>query len=511
MSLIGQQLGNYRITAKIGEGGMGTVYLAEHAMIGRRAAIKVLLREMSHSQDLVSRFFNEARAATAVKHPGIVEIYDFGYHTDGSAFIVMEFLEGESLSARIRRLGTLSEGHAARLTRQVASALDAAHGKGIVHRDLKPDNIYVVGDSEVADGERTKVLDFGIAKLATDTSPGAVKTRTGAVIGTPIYMAPEQCKGAGHVDHRADLYALGCILYEMVCGRPPFMAEGSGEILAQHIYAPVIPPSQLARVTPGLEQVLLRLLAKEPGQRYQSARELTMALQQAVPSSGLHPPAGAPTVMAPASGVGYAHGAPTTPLQPVFTPVPTTLGSSTGVVGPQTAPPPGRRSKLPVAIAGIGLLAAGIGLAVHLSRSGGGEGETKEPIAAAEPEPPKPEPPKPEPPRPPQPPPPEPPKAPHKITLSITSKPTSAEVYRMPQAIRVGKTPFDYSIDAAEGELVFVVRKAGFKDQTVALAADKDGRKAVELERKPRGGGGSTTKPGGGGTLDPFDKLGGGR
>jgi eukaryotic-like serine/threonine-protein kinase len=511
MSLIGQQLGNYRIIAKIGEGGMGTVYLAEHAMIGRRAAIKVLLREMSHSQDLVSRFFNEARAATSVKHPGIVEIYDFGYHTDGSAFIVMEFLEGESLSARIRRLGTLSEGHAARLTRQVASALEAAHGKGIVHRDLKPDNIYVVGDSEVADGERTKVLDFGIAKLATDTSPGAVKTRTGAVIGTPIYMAPEQCKGAGHVDHRADLYALGCILYEMVCGRPPFLAEGSGEILAQHIYAPVIPPSQLARVSPGLEQVLLRLLAKEPGQRYQSARELTLALQQAVPSSGLHPPAGAPTVMAPASGVGYAHGAPTTPLQPVHTPVPTTLGSSTGVVGPQNTQPPPGRSKLPLAIAGIGLLAAGIGLAVHFSRSGGGG----EPVAAAEsempkPEPPRPEPPKPEPPKPPDPPP-KPPEPPKKITLSIKSSPTGAEVYRMPASVRVGKTPFTYPIDAIEGELVFVLRKNGFKDQTVALAGDKDGSKVVELERKPRGGGGGTTKPGGGGTLDPFDKLGGGK
>src|SRR5262245_55878509 len=151
-SMIDELIGNYRIVRKIGEGGMGAVYLAEHALLGRPAAIKVLLREMSHRQDLVTRFFNEARAATSVKHPGIVEIYDFGYHTDGSAYIVMEFLEGESLSTRLRRTGPLPEARAVALGRQVAGALAAAHAKGIVHRDLKPDNIFIVRDPDIADG-----------------------------------------------------------------------------------------------------------------------------------------------------------------------------------------------------------------------------------------------------------------------------------------------------------------------------------------------------------------------
>src|SRR5262249_3706534 len=160
-------VGSYRIIRKIGEGGMGAVYVAEHTLIGRQAAIKVLQREMSHRQDLVTRFFNEARAATAVKHPGIVEIYDFGYHTGGSAYIVMEYLEGETLAARLRRTGPLPAARAAALGRQVAGALGAAHAKGIVHRDLKPDNIFIVRDPDIMDGERSKILDFGIAKLAT--------------------------------------------------------------------------------------------------------------------------------------------------------------------------------------------------------------------------------------------------------------------------------------------------------------------------------------------------------
>jgi len=138
---------------------MGAVYVAEHTLIGRQAAIKILQREMSHRQDLVTRFFNEARAATAVKHPGIVEIYDFGYHTDGSAYIVMEYLEGETLAARLRRTGPLPAARAAALGRQLAGALGAAHARGIVHRDLKPDNIFIVRDPDITDGERALVLN----------------------------------------------------------------------------------------------------------------------------------------------------------------------------------------------------------------------------------------------------------------------------------------------------------------------------------------------------------------
>jgi serine/threonine-protein kinase len=167
----GASIGQYRVLRKIGEGGMGAVFLAEHTLIGRRAAIKVLLPELSQRREIVDRFFNEARATTAVSDPGIVQVFDFGFHTDASAYIVMEFLEGEPLDARLKRLGTVAVADALRITRQVSGSLAAAHARGIVHRDLKPDNIFMVRDAEAIGGERPKILDFGIAKLSAD-EPG---------------------------------------------------------------------------------------------------------------------------------------------------------------------------------------------------------------------------------------------------------------------------------------------------------------------------------------------------
>src|SRR5215831_18237470 len=172
-AVIGTTVGSYRILDKLGEGGMGAVYLAEHTLIGRRAAVKVLLPELSNNQEIVNRFFNEARSTAQIKHPGLIDIYDFGYHTTGSAFIVMEFLDGESLASRLRRESRLPIALLATLGRQIASALAAAHQKGIVHRDLKPDNVFLVVDAEMQHGVRAKVLDFGIAKLQSDGHGGA--------------------------------------------------------------------------------------------------------------------------------------------------------------------------------------------------------------------------------------------------------------------------------------------------------------------------------------------------
>src|SRR3954470_23271964 len=199
----GTQIGAYRVLTQIGEGGMGSVWLAEHIALGRRAALKVLHPEFSNRPDIVTRFFNEARAATAIADPGIVQIFDFGQHVDGSAYIVMELLDGEPLDLRLQREGALGLGDALRLMRQVASTLGAAHARGVVHRDLKPENIFVVRDPEVPGGERAKVLDFGIAKLAGEHV--GVKTQTAAVMGTPTFMSPEQCRGAGQVDQRSDV------------------------------------------------------------------------------------------------------------------------------------------------------------------------------------------------------------------------------------------------------------------------------------------------------------------
>jgi serine/threonine-protein kinase len=470
--MVGQVVGNYRIAGKIGEGGMGSVFLAEHMLIGRQAALKMLLRELCHNQELVQRFFNEARAATAVRHPGIVEIYDFGYHTDGSAYIVMEYLEGESLASRIRRARILPEIRAAALCRQVAGALGAAHAKGIVHRDLKPDNIFIVPDADIPDGERAKVLDFGVAKLAGEHS-GAIKTRTGMIMGTPAYMAPEQCKGAGQVDARADLYALSCILFEMVCGRPPFIAEGAGEVMAQHIYHPVPVPSSVAAVTPKLEQVILRGLAKEPEQRFASSAEFVAALQVAVPS-GSYPQGAASktTVAVPGWAPGREAPAPRT-----------TLSSATGA----SQPLPLARARgswvLPV-LAAVVLALVGGAAALFAS---GSDGEPA--TAALEPAPPEPAPPapapKPEPEPPPQPAPepaPVPPK-PARVSIEIASQPDGAEIYRLPQSVRIGKTPMTYTMDAVDGEVVFVLRKRGFRDETIAVPASADATKSVVLAR----------------------------
>jgi serine/threonine-protein kinase len=277
--MVGMVLGSYRITGELARGGMGTVYRAQHELLGRPAAVKLLLPQLTSDQVLVERFFNEARAATAIRHPGIIEVYDFGYTDDGQAYLVMEFLEGVTLARAIADRGRLSEAAAAAITRGIANALKAAHGKGIVHRDLKPDNVFLVPDPDGPTGERVKVLDFGIAKLADAAASDVRHTRTGALIGTPLYMAPEQARAAGMIDHRADLYSLGCILYELLVGEPPFVAEGAGEIIALQMFGEPTPPSaRLEAITPGLEQLVLRLLAKEPEDRFGSAGDVVAAL-----------------------------------------------------------------------------------------------------------------------------------------------------------------------------------------------------------------------------------------
>jgi eukaryotic-like serine/threonine-protein kinase len=275
-TITGSVLGSYRILREISSGGMGAVFRAEHVLLGRPAAVKILRPDLTVDDDLVQRFVNEARAVTASKHPGIVEVYDFGYTPDGRAFIVMELLEGESLGHRLAH-GRLGEPAAAAIAHGIASALKAAHRVGVIHRDLKPDNVFLVPDPD-GGPDRTKVLDFGIAKLADGAPAGTRQTQTGILIGTPLYMAPEQARAAGMIDRRADLYSLGCILYHMLVGRPPFVADGAGEIIALQMFSPPVPPSRLAPVSPRMEQLVLRLLDKDPDARFDTAAELATAL-----------------------------------------------------------------------------------------------------------------------------------------------------------------------------------------------------------------------------------------
>jgi tRNA A-37 threonylcarbamoyl transferase component Bud32 len=272
--MLGVAVGNYTVTGTIGRGGMSAIYLARHALLGREVAVKVLLPELSRQPEMVDRFFTEARAVTTIRHPGVIEVYDFGYLEDGGAYIVMELLEGETLSSRLTGAEPLSIDWALGIGRQLAAALGAAHEQGVVHRDLKPDNIFLVEDPETPGAERLKLLDFGIARM-TRQPRRATSTEVGVIIGTPEYMAPEQCRGHGEIDHRTDLYALGCVMYQMICGRLPFVADGCGELVAAHLSMP--PPSPRSvhpAVTPALESLLLRLLAKSPDDRPASAAEV---------------------------------------------------------------------------------------------------------------------------------------------------------------------------------------------------------------------------------------------
>jgi eukaryotic-like serine/threonine-protein kinase len=284
---VGDILGSYRITGELSRGGMGAVYLATHEVLGRTAAVKLLRPELTSDPALVTRFVNEAKAASAIRHPGIIEVLDFGHTDDGRAFLVMELLAGETLSRRIAARGRLADAEATAIARGIASALTAAHDKGIVHRDLKPDNIFLVPDPDTPGGERPKLLDFGIAKLSDPGAAGAGHTQTGALMGTPTYMAPEQARAARAIDHRADLYSLGCILYEMLVGEPPFVAIGAGELIALHMFETPEPPrARVAAISPRLEQVVLRLLAKEPDERFHTAAALVAALDERRESAG---------------------------------------------------------------------------------------------------------------------------------------------------------------------------------------------------------------------------------
>jgi serine/threonine-protein kinase len=290
--------GAYRAVRKIGQGGMGEVYLGEHTLIGRRAAIKVLQRERAANGEALERFFTEARATSAMEDPGIVQIYDFGVTTTGVAYLVMEYLDGESLALRLQRRGRLSPHEAVRITRQLASSLAATHAAGIVHRDLKPENVFIVRDAEALGGERPKILDFGIAKLGDD-QPARGPTRTGQMMGTPAYMSPEQCNDAGKIDGRTDIYSLGCVLFHMLTGRPPFDHKGVGATIAAHQREPAPVASTIEPDVPAsLDPIVARCLAKRLSDRFATMQELQQACD-AVLAELPAPPRSSPELRAP--------------------------------------------------------------------------------------------------------------------------------------------------------------------------------------------------------------------
>jgi len=317
VGMIGEVFGNYRVTAKLGEGGMGAVYLAEHPSIGRKVAVKMIRPAFSDDPETLRRFVREARSTANLRHPALVDVMDYGVHEKtGGAYIIMEYLEGESLDARLEREGRLTPVQAATIARHIALGMAAAHRAGIIHRDLKPGNVHLIADPDRPGIDVVKVLDFGIAKLATNDTGAGPTTRTDVLLGTPRYMAPEQCRGGGMLDHRADIYSLGCLLYEALAGRPPFAHQWPGELIAAHLGEMPAPLRAFVPAVPeGLESIVMRAIAKNPAHRQPTMSHVAQELEHflgidvSVPPVAVGPSAAPPVnpgVVSPAQGAVYS-------------------------------------------------------------------------------------------------------------------------------------------------------------------------------------------------------------
>ena len=313
--LLGSSVGSYRVATLIGQGGMGEVYRGVHPEIGSRVAIKVLSTDAARAPSVVERFFAEARAVNVVRHEGIVSVLDLSRLSDGRPYIVMEYLEGAPLSRVLELHRPVPMGAMLQILLNVLDALSAAHTQGITHRDMKPDNIFVTSTG------RTKVLDFGIAKLRPDIAGVSGATKTGALLGTPYYMSPEQARGQA-VDHRSDIYSLGVIAFEGLTGRRPFDAENLFDLLRQHIEVP--PPSLRElrpEIPPALESVVLRALEKDPANRHQTVDLLADALRQTAPflaPASFVTLTGVPSSLPRPVLAAGAHAAPTAPTAPGY-------------------------------------------------------------------------------------------------------------------------------------------------------------------------------------------------
>jgi serine/threonine-protein kinase len=272
----------YRIERKLGQGGMGAVYLGEHVLTKRKVAIKVLIAGMAGSPEVIARFQREAQAATAIGHPNIVEVLDMGRLPGGpleaaSLYMVLEFLEGQDLWELVEREGALPIGRAVHIVRQLADALHAAHEKGIVHRDVKPENVFLVRRG--AERDFVKVLDFGISKVIGGDAGAHSMTHTGSILGTPYYLSPEQAHGRKDIDRRVDIYATGVVLYRLLCGQFPFEADSFPMLIVQICTeAPVAPRRLRPDMPEALEAIIVRCLAKAPPDRFANGAELADAL-----------------------------------------------------------------------------------------------------------------------------------------------------------------------------------------------------------------------------------------
>jgi serine/threonine protein kinase len=483
---IGTVLGAYRLVELLGKGGMGYVFRAEHIKLGREVALKLLRGDYAKRRDAVLRFFQEAKTVNRVRHRNIVDVTDFVELDDGTTFIIMEFLRGQSLGKWARTGIDLPRALAVLV--QICDGLAAAHAVGVVHRDLKPDNVIVVPTVDGA--ELVKLLDFGVAKLLNrDDEDIGFQTAAGSVIGTPAYMSPEQAGGMA-IDHRSDIYSLGAIMYELFCGQPMFRGRSFGEYVRKHLTELPVPPRQTANgaaIDERLEALILRCLAKEPGERFGTIIELRDGLLALLGGIETHPPGYAalaqsgivpagpqlPSTVLPLPAPGMVTTMPTPPagstqMSGVYHP---SLHYSHYSVPPEPMPEPA--TPWWVWLLG-GAFAVGLGITGALWYANRTSQPAPQPVvsraptaAPIEPAPPK----------------------PALIALRFDSLP-SAGVYADGRSAELCRTPCHFNVDLADGgptdRRSFVVRADGYHDRVVVVdfsAAQREFSLTLERER----------------------------
>jgi serine/threonine protein kinase len=459
---VGQVVGNYKLISKLGEGGMGVVYLGEHPVIGKKVAMKAIHPELARNPEVVSRFVMEAKAVNQIGHEHIVDIGDFGNTPDGDFYFIMEYLQGESLADRLKREIVLSKNRALSIAAQVADALGASHDHGIIHRDLKPENIFLI--TRRGNPDFVKVLDFGLAKLTQTEEKVTHKTRAGSVMGTPYYMSPEQGEGKVQIDHRADIYSLGIILFEMLTGKVPFGGEGYGEIIVKHIthQAPSARKINPA-ISASVEMVLFQALAKDREDRFQTMHEFRNALLD--PEGYL---AGAPSVGMPAELTGVTRlAAPMARRDMTFdSTADFGTNSSAGIVGrpsmgpstfrhgvgqvvpfvepPTLAPKSGRNVVLTimagVAVAGLAIVMAG--RSKREPRRSIAPGTVGQSTTS---------------------------RTPSAVRINFSSDPNGATVTRADDGTELGRTPLSLEIPYSDSTVQFVLRMPGYQDKVMLI------------------------------------------
>lgn len=482
----GATVGEYAVEHKLGEGAFGKVFKAIHPLIGKEVAIKVLGKKYSSDPQIVSRFIAEARAVNQIAHRNIIDIFSFGQLPDGRQYYIMEFIHGRPLDVILRERGRMSAAEAFPILRGVARALDAAHAKGIAHRDLKPANVFICEDSEGT--VFPKLLDFGIAKLLTTEMEAHHKTRTGAPIGTPYYMSPEQCR-AEAIDHRTDIYSFGVMIYEMLAGTVPFRSNSYVEILFKHMQQEPEPPSRWAPELAGeIDAAVLWMMAKNAADRPPTAGVAITRLEEAARAAGFSVPVGiisgerpafASGPHAPSESLGFAKTHPSGDrfAEAMMTATPASAPMHPPALHATLSNPSDDR--LPAKVGKsrgvmIGALAAAVllaGLAALLVNSGAPVApaaapvvapvvEATAPVAA-----------------------PVVPVLPAEIKLTFQGSPEGAEIVGPDGAI-LGKVPAVISLPRGENALELTIRAPGYKPLKQSFTPTADGVMAIVLEKK---------------------------